>query len=625
MRITEPAGWLAAPATSFHGLQNMGDRLQASNTVPLLPGQSLVSPSGRFELAFQKEGNLVVYNNDVAARDKALWDTRACVGKGAKAYLQSQGNFVVYDASHTDKVAGGVCWASDNGGKGGAYIVMQDDGNLVIYTAGGKAVWSSGTQGGHRPSTGIHIPVVSDIVKIVGEIAVAPLKIAENIASGERLDHVAMGALKDQLKIAKDVAPYAEAVVALVPGIGTLPAAMIGAGAALAEGKSIDEATKAAIRGAIPGGAIAQAAFDTAMKMASGESFEKAALETARAQLPPGPAQAAFDIGTAVATGEKIQTALAKGFMDIAPGQLQPIIDAGEKALASTPGLADALKKISPGAAEEGFKIAAGLLSHTGANEKSLATVRAQLPADVRQGFDAALKSQESHTPWLANVTNAPAAPTKPTMVAVKPKTAGKKYGPYPKHVQQSGTAGVGAFFDSGAWRWFAVYANGRPVAQRGPIWLSDDESQREAAGFVEATLGRNYVGTVSRWDWDASSRRWNQAGLGAPPPHGAPHHGGGGGGFRRPGGFRGGRGFPGAWTWWDVPWSSEIVVTTETCRTWSDLIELPPTIVTAAKAALDASKGRPTTVRGPDGVIYLFAFENGAVTARACAAVAAA
>jgi len=43
-----------------------------------------------------------------------------------------------------------------------------------------------------------------------------------------------------------------------------------------------------------------------------------------------------------------------------------------------------------------------------------------------------------------------------------------------------------------------------------------------------------------------------------------------------------------------------------------------------AARSALGASQGRPTTVRGPDNVLYLFAYENGALTARPCAAVAA-
>jgi hypothetical protein len=63
--------------------------------------------------------------------------------------------------------------------------------------------------------------------------------------------------------------------------------------------------------------------------------------------------------------------------------------------------------------------------------------------------------------------------------------------------------------------------------------------------------------------------------------------------------------------------------VTTETCRTWGDPLDMPPAMQAAGQAALGASGGRPTTVRGPDGALYLFALEGGVLTARSCAAVA--
>jgi len=66
-----------------------------------------------------------------------------------------------------------------------------------------------------------------------------------------------------------------------------------------------------------------------------------------------------------------------------------------------------------------------------------------------------------------------------------------------------------------------------------------------------------------------------------------------------------------------------DVVTTIETCRTWSDPVAMPPAMQTTARDALSASGGRPTAVRGPDNVLYLFALENGALTARTCAAVA--
>ena len=251
------------------------------------------------------------------------------------------------------------------------------------------------------------IPVLGNITHIVSEAASAPANVAVSIASGERLDHVAMDALKAQLKIVKDVAPYATTVISFVPGIGSGVAAAIGAGAALAEGQSITDAIKSAVRSAIPGGPLVQAGFDVAMKVGSGENVAKAALESARGVLPPA-AQKAFDIGLAVASGEKIQTALAKGLLSLAGTQLQAVLGAGADAIAKTPGLSDALKTVEAGPASEGFHLAAGLLSHAGINEKSLAAVRSQLPPQVVQGFDQALKSQIPHTAWLANVVSAP-------------------------------------------------------------------------------------------------------------------------------------------------------------------------------------------------------------------------
>ena len=305
------------------------------------------------------------------------------------------------------------------------------------------------------------IPVIGDVVKVTGDIYGAPFKVAANIASGERLDHVAVDALKDQIKTIKDEAPYAQMVVSLVPGIGTGVAAAIGAGAALVEGRSITESLKAGIRGALPGGALAQAAFDTAVKVAGGENVAQAALESSRNLLPPGPAQSAFDIGVAIATGQKIQNALANGLAGIAPGQLQDVIAAGQHALATTPVLSDALKSVTGNAAKEGFNYAAGLLSHSGVNETELTAVRNTLPADIKQGFDAALKSQVPHTAWLANVVNPPPPPPKTAsikMAAPPLKTAPVKmsappsaptkaiavmtpsaYAPYPK----MGTAGT--------------------------------------------------------------------------------------------------------------------------------------------------------------------------------------
>ena len=55
------------------------------------------------------------------------------------AWMQSDGNFVIYDINWTP------VWASNTGGNPGAYLIVQTDGNVVIYNTSGSPLWSTGT------------------------------------------------------------------------------------------------------------------------------------------------------------------------------------------------------------------------------------------------------------------------------------------------------------------------------------------------------------------------------------------------------------------------------------------------------------------------------------------------
>jgi len=57
--------------------------------------------------------------------------------------MQSDGNLVLYTAGRTQPL-----WASKTNGKGGSITAMQADGSLVIYSAQNEVVWSSGTNNG---------------------------------------------------------------------------------------------------------------------------------------------------------------------------------------------------------------------------------------------------------------------------------------------------------------------------------------------------------------------------------------------------------------------------------------------------------------------------------------------
>jgi hypothetical protein len=144
-------------------------------------------------------------------------------------------------------------------------------------------------------------------------IAGALVKAGISVARGENLVAAAKLAVKSGISDARDALRFAAMVAPFVPGIGTGVGAALGAADALASGQPITAAVVAGVRGAIPGGAIAQTAFDTGFQLASGKRIDQALLTAARNQLPPGPAQAAFDTSLAIAQGKKLQQAALAG------------------------------------------------------------------------------------------------------------------------------------------------------------------------------------------------------------------------------------------------------------------------------------------------------------------------
>src|SRR4029079_17899213 len=104
----------------------------------LARGQSWSSCDGRFVLAMQGDGNLVVYQGGTP-----LWASNTQGTDAQTAVMQDDGNFLLKDSSGTTR------WATETWGHGGAYAVMQDDGNLVVYGQTGDVapLWASNTGG----------------------------------------------------------------------------------------------------------------------------------------------------------------------------------------------------------------------------------------------------------------------------------------------------------------------------------------------------------------------------------------------------------------------------------------------------------------------------------------------
>jgi hypothetical protein len=100
------------------------------------------------------------------------------------------------------------------------------------------------------------------------------------IAGGRRIDRAFMDQLHIAVKDFKQVGPYAQMVIGMVPGVGQGVSAAMSAGLALANGQPIAEALKAGALGAIPGGVLVQSAIrasvETIQHVAKGEKLNLA-------------------------------------------------------------------------------------------------------------------------------------------------------------------------------------------------------------------------------------------------------------------------------------------------------------------------------------------------------------
>jgi hypothetical protein len=102
----------------------------------LTPGQSLSSPGGAFIASLQGDGNFVVYR---VGNNTPLWSSNTSGKGGVKLIMQGDGNLVLYTSSNKP------VWATNTGGKGASFARMQDDGNLVVYVQG-NSTFATNTQ-----------------------------------------------------------------------------------------------------------------------------------------------------------------------------------------------------------------------------------------------------------------------------------------------------------------------------------------------------------------------------------------------------------------------------------------------------------------------------------------------
>ncbi len=123
-------GWLLPLLFCLSFASFAGDTLKAGATMK--PGENLVSKNGQYQMSFQTDSNLVVYQGS-----KAIWASNTPGMPSDNLAFQTDGNLVIYYRSFP-------IWASGISGNGynNAYLVMQDDGILAAYN-NGSLYWST--------------------------------------------------------------------------------------------------------------------------------------------------------------------------------------------------------------------------------------------------------------------------------------------------------------------------------------------------------------------------------------------------------------------------------------------------------------------------------------------------
>ena len=115
----------------------------------LTKGQTLRSPNGHYTLSLRQDGNLVLTDSS----GKAVWMTGLVVPEAERLVMQRDGNLVLVGAS------GAAIWASHthndtSGVKHGKTLSVRDDGTLNVSARSRGSAWSSGTVAADRLNPG---------------------------------------------------------------------------------------------------------------------------------------------------------------------------------------------------------------------------------------------------------------------------------------------------------------------------------------------------------------------------------------------------------------------------------------------------------------------------------------
>jgi hypothetical protein len=98
----------------------------------LYADQGLSSCNGLYSLWMQGDGNVVLYDNQSGA---PLWNSQTAGKGGTAVVMQSDGNFVLYGEA-------GAIWHTGTHGHAGAMLRVEEDGNVIVWD-GWTAIWKA--------------------------------------------------------------------------------------------------------------------------------------------------------------------------------------------------------------------------------------------------------------------------------------------------------------------------------------------------------------------------------------------------------------------------------------------------------------------------------------------------
>ena len=96
----------------------------------LTPGNSLISANGQYKFALNTNGNITLTGPGVNWSSNTAGDEVSCL------VMQSDGNLVLYDSNQH------AMWSSGTENHA-SFLVIQDDGNAVIYQL--PPIWATNT------------------------------------------------------------------------------------------------------------------------------------------------------------------------------------------------------------------------------------------------------------------------------------------------------------------------------------------------------------------------------------------------------------------------------------------------------------------------------------------------